>query len=174
MEHAEGRGPRDLVIAFIDLSFYARDASQRDDEVVAQLADVYYERVGDGAARAGGVVVKVLGDGALLAFPVDRADDALGELFALKAEIDAWLAADAWASRVTVKLHRGVVVAGDFGRRGAKRFDVLGKVVNVTARLPGPFHVTRELFDSLSPAARARLKEDPASATYVPADDGSA
>ena len=46
--------------------------------------------------------------------------------------IDTWLA---------VNIHAGPVVAGDFGPPGAERYDVVGKTVNVAARLG------REIFD---------------------------
>jgi adenylate cyclase len=164
-------GVRDLVISFVDLSLFAQNTSHREELAVAELVDAYYERIGDRVAGAGGTVVKFIGDGALLTFPVERADDAIAALFALREEIDAWLASEGWSSRLLVKVHAGPVVAGEYGARGAKRFDVLGNTVNVAARLPRPFHVTPQAFRLLSPALRQRLKKHTPPITYIPVED---
>ena len=50
-------------------------------------------------------------------------------------EIDQLMADRGWESRLTVKAHFGPVVAGHFGVASDKRYDILGKTVNVTARL---------------------------------------
>ena len=170
-QSCEPRAQRELVVCFLDLSYFARDAAQRDDAAVAEVVDQYYERVGDAVAAAGGTVVKHIGDGALVVFPTERADDAMSALFALRADVDSWLAALCWASRLMVKVHTGPVIAGGYGARGAKRFDVIGNVVNVAARLPRPFHVTPQVFRLLSPEARKRFKKHTPPVTYIPVDD---
>jgi adenylate cyclase len=165
------RAQRELVISFLDLSVFARDASHRDDAEIAEVVDQYYERVGARAAAAGGTVVKFIGDGALLVFPTERADAALDALLALRVEIDDWLSAKGWMSRLMVKVHCGAVIAGGYGARDAKRFDVIGNAVNVAARLPRPFHVTPQLFRLLSPELRRRLKKHTPPVTYIPVED---
>jgi class 3 adenylate cyclase len=165
------RAVRDLIICFLDLSDFARAASHREETEIAEMIDAYYERIADAAARAGGTVVKFIGDGALLAFPVDRADEALTALLDLRSQVDDWLRSDGWSSHLLVKAHSGPVVAGDYGPRDAKRFDVIGNVVNVAARLPRPFHISPQFFRLLAPETRQRLKKHTPPITYIPVED---
>jgi adenylate cyclase len=167
----KAREERAYVIVFLDLSVFARDAARRTELEIADIIDSYYERVAERTNAAGGTVVKFIGDGALLAFPTERADDAVDALLGLRAEIDRWLAEAGWLSRLMVKAHAGTVIAGDYGARGAKRFDVIGNVVNVAARLPRPFHVTPQVFRLLSSEGRTRLKKHTPPITYIPIDD---
>jgi adenylate cyclase len=171
MSLTEGRARRDLIIVFVDLSLFTRESSSRDDEATAALLDAYYERIANGTTRAGGTVVKFIGDGALLVFPVDRADDAMAGLFRLRQEVDEWLAERGSSSRLAIKAHAGSVIAGAFGARGDKRFDVLGDVVNTAARLPRPFHVSPQVFRLLSSEGRKLFKKHTPPVTYIPLDD---
>jgi adenylate cyclase len=168
---ANARAQRELIIVFVDLSVFTKDASSREETAIAEIIDAYYERVAAGVSAAGGAVVKFIGDGALLVFPHERADDALAALFALRREIDGWLAKEGWSSRLTVRAHSGSVIAGGFGARDAKQFDVIGNCVNVAARLPRPYHITPQVFRLLSPDARKRWKKHTPPITYIPAED---
>jgi adenylate cyclase len=168
---AEPRAERELVVAFLDLTFFTKDASHRAEVDVAEMIDAYYERVDEHTSRAGGIVVKFIGDGALLVFPPERADDAVVALVDLRRDVDRWLEREGWISRLSVKAHFGSVIAGEFGARAAKRFDVIGNVVNVAARLPRPFHVTPQVFRLLSPETRKKLKKHTPPITYIPIDD---
>jgi len=164
---------RELLISFIDLSFYTADSRRTDDdERLAGIVDAYYERVTEKVQGAGGVVVKFIGDGALLVFPPERADDALFALLALKADVDRWLAGEGWESRLVVKVHAGTAVAGHYGGRGEKRFDVLGGDVNVTARLATRgVAISAQAFRLLSAEARKRWKKHTPPITYIPMED---
>ena len=161
-----------LLISFIDLSGFARDAEGKDDQLVADVLDRYYERVGACVARAGGTLVKLIGDGALLVFPPDRADDAVLALLELRDDVAAMLAREGWHSALVVKLHAGEVVCGPFGATGDKRFDVIGGEVNVAARLPTrSFALSAEAFRALSADARTRFKKHTPPVTYIPITD---
>jgi adenylate cyclase len=168
------REVRDLVIVFLDLSTFTLDARGTDDARLAELVSSYYERVGRHASAAGGAVVKFIGDGALLVFPPDRADDALAALFAVKRDVDAWLIGEGWCSRLVVKVHCGTVIAGPFGGHGdgQDRFDIIGSEVNVAARLPTRhFAISPQAFRLLSPAGRQRFKKHTPPVTYIPVED---
>ena len=169
----EGRAARELVIVFLDLSVYTQDARRTaDDARLADIVDGYYERVADRCGAAGGTVVKFIGDGALLVFPVERADAATQALFDLKSDVDDWLAALGWESRLVVKAHCGSVVAGPYGARDEKRFDVIGDEVNVAARLPTrSFALSAQAFRRLSPEVRRRFKKHTPPITYIPVED---
>ena len=154
-----------LVVAFVDLSSFAMDARRvRDAARLADIVDAYYERLAAAVHGAGGRVVKYMGDGALITFPTERADDAVVALMDAKRNIDAWLAGERWDSRLVVKVHTGAVVAGAFGARGDKRFDVIGDTVNVAARLQTrAFAMSAETFRLLSPR-----RADPSRSTRPP------
>jgi adenylate cyclase len=168
-----GRSVRQLLISFIDLSGFARDAERTaNDEKLAELLDRYYERVGEAATRAGGRLVKLIGDGALLVFPPERADDAVDALLALRDDVATMFCGEGWSSTLVVKLHAGDVVCGQFGPAGDKRFDVVGGQVNIAARLPTrSFAISAEAFRALSKDGRTRWKKHTLPVTYIPLDD---
>jgi adenylate cyclase len=163
------RTSRELLICFLDLSTYTLDARRTaDDGRLAGIIDGYYERVAASTHAGGGTVVKFIGDGALLVFPPERADDAVTALLDLKAGTDAWLAGMGWESRLVVKAHAGPVVAGPFGARDDKRFDVLGDEVNVAARLQTrTLAISAQAFRLLSPDLRKRFKKHTPPITYI-------
>src|SRR5438477_2429767 len=119
MDTDSSRTTRRLLISFLDLAGFARAAERSDDAALASRLDAYYERVAEAVTGAGGTVVKWIGDGALIVFPPERADDAVRALLALRETI----ARDDWQVTLTVRLHAGEVVCGAFGGRGDKRFD---------------------------------------------------
>lgn len=161
-----------LVICFIDLSGFARDAEHREDAHIAEILDAYYELVGTHVSAAGGRVVKVIGDGALLAFPVERVDDGVDAVLSLRRDVDAMLSKRGWMSCLVAKVHVGDVVCGLFGPAGDKRFDVIGTEVNATARLPTrQVALSVEAFRALSPSTRERFKKHTPPITYIPVDD---
>jgi adenylate cyclase len=170
MDRIAERAVRRMLVSFIDIAGFARGAERTDDEHLADLLDRYYERIGTAADAGGGTLVKLIGDGALLAFPVERADAAVAALLALRADVPALF--DGWHSELVVKIHAGDVVCGPFGARDDKRFDVIGGEVNLAARLPTrSFALSAEAFRCLSPAMRARFKKHTLPITYIPSED---
>jgi adenylate cyclase len=169
MDCPDGREKRRLLIAFIDMAGFARAAETLDDDRLAEHVDRYYEHVGEHVERAGGMVVKWMGDGALIAFPPERGDDAVRALMALRDE----LATQAWCgTSLVVRLHAGEVVCGPFGARGNKRFDLIGGEVNIAARLPTRnFAISAEAFRTLSAEGRALFKKHTPAITYIPTGD---
>ena len=75
--------------------------------------------------------------------------------------------------RANVKAHFGQVVAGEFGARSEKRFDLLGKTVNTAAILVGSGGVTlsTEAFRKLGPELRRRFKKHSAPVTFIRSED---
>jgi class 3 adenylate cyclase len=170
MDRNTERAVRRLLIAFIDLAGFARGAERTPDAQLAELLDRYYERIGAAATAGGGTLVKLIGDGALLVFPPEHADAAVGALLVLRDDVATLF--EGWHSTLVVRLHAGDVVCGPFGASGDKRFDVIGGEVNLTARLPTrSFALSAEAFRALSPAARVRFKKHTQPVTYIPIDD---
>jgi len=166
------RTTRRYLISFIDLAGFARAAELVDDTTLATRLDTYYELVADTVERAGGTVVKWIGDGALLVFPPDRGDAAVRALLELRDAVADACARDGWHVALTVRVHAGEVVCGTFGARTDKRFDVIGGEVNLTARLPTKsFAISAEAFRTLTPDGRALFKKHTSPITYIPIGD---
>jgi class 3 adenylate cyclase len=92
-------------------------AAHGDARTVALLSD-YYALVAHAAASAGGRVVKVIGDGTLVTFPIDRVREAVETLRSLQAKgTRLWRGFDA-RCHVEVKVDACEVVCGLFGPPG--------------------------------------------------------
>jgi adenylate cyclase len=124
-----------MLVAFIDLARFQISSRRLSDEALAELVQDYYERVTDGLKGAGGRIVKFMGDGVLAVFPVDRASQAARTLLLLKQEIDARLAKRMFASTLVIRVNAGDVMAGEYGPKADRRFDVIGSAVNRAAAM---------------------------------------
>src|ERR1700722_19349208 len=89
---APGVSRTPLMVTFVDLARFQIASRRLSDEGLAELVQDYYERIADGLKGAGGRVVKFMGDGALIVFPIDRASQAVRTLLLLKQEIDTRMA----------------------------------------------------------------------------------
>ncbi len=161
-----------LLVAFTDFTRYAAEAARLEDAEVARVIDAYYELAGRTVAGAGGRVVKFIGDATLAVFPAEAIDRGVLALLELKTAADRLMADHGWESRLTVKAHFGPVVAGEFGGAADKRFDILGKTVNVTARLEASgVALSVEAFRQLGPDMRQRFKKHTPPVTYIRVED---
>jgi len=161
-----------LLIAFIDLTRFVAQAERLEDAEVARIMDGYYELVGRTVQAAGGRAVKFIGDAALIVFPSEAVDRGVLALLDLKRAVDQSMAERAWECRLIAKIHFGSVVAGHFGAQGDKRYDVLGKAVNVTAKLnTSGVALSAEAFQHLSPEVRKRFQKHTPPVTYIQQED---
>ncbi|HXI11759.1 MAG TPA: adenylate/guanylate cyclase domain-containing protein [Thermoanaerobaculia bacterium] len=158
-----------LVVAFTSFNAYTAQIDRLDDAVVAGVMDDYYALAGSAIRGAGGRVVKFIGDATLCVFPPDQADRAILELLELKNAADAFMTKRGWDCRLVVKVHFGPVAAGEFGAGADRRYDVLGKTVNVAVRLEasGGVDLSAEAFRCLGPEARTRFKKHTPPITYI-------
>ena len=148
----------DLVIVFIDLTRYDVQSQSLPAMAVAPTIDRFYEIVGDHVAAAKGILVKFIGDAALIVFPADAVNEAVEMLLRMQPEIDALMTEAGWECRFAAKVHVGPVVEGQFGARGAKRYDVIGKAVNIAARLKAHgISVTADVRRRLRPPLEHRV-----------------
>ena len=117
-------------------------AAHGDARTVALLSD-YYALVAHAAAGAGGRVVKVMGDGMLVTFPIDRVREAVETLRSLQAKgTSLWRGFDE-RCHVEVKVDAGEVVCGLFGPPGDERPDIYGDALNRLFKAPwGEFMLT--------------------------------
>ena len=117
-----------MVVATADIDGFTRGSRGRSNVEMFQFLDRFYEIVGDVVSSAGGTVVKFMGDGALLAFPEDRARQAVATLESLKERVRSLLAEMDPSMSLRIRAHVGPVACGPIGP--GKRFDVIGKCVS--------------------------------------------
>ena len=173
MSHPTGeRAATPLLVAFLDLSGFAAQATRVTDDELASVMDGWYERLAARVDAAGGRTVKFIGDAALIVWPAERADDGVTALLALKDDADAYFAQAGWPCRANVKAHVGECIAGGYGARGDKRFDVIGKAVNTAAMLDSNgVALSAEAFRALGPETRTRFKKHTWPVTYIRVED---
>lgn len=139
-------GQEDLVFAITSVSAATAAGRAHDDLQSATVLSNYYALVADAVHESEGRVVKVIGDGVLIVFPIQRAKDAVKALQALQSSAtNLWTAFDT-RCRVQVKVGAGSLAAGPMGPPGAERFDVYGTALNDLFKAPaGDFVITPEL-----------------------------
>jgi adenylate cyclase len=166
------RASTPLLIVFMDLTRFNAQGLKTADDVVADTIDRYYEMTGQAVRQAGGTVVKFIGDAVLAVFPEDGVDWAAAMLLDLKDAVDQMMTQQGWECRLNAKAHFGPVMAGSFGERGAKRYDVIGANVNITARLESHgITLSAEAFRKLGPDMRTRFRKHTPPISYIRAED---
>jgi class 3 adenylate cyclase len=130
--------PAPRAIVFVDLTDFTRLTEERGDETAVRTAASLQREADAAAARHGGRLVKLLGDGAMLQFPEPAAGvraatdlvEAMGDQGALSAHAG---------------VHAGSVIERDL--------DVFGRTVNLASRIadvagPGEVLASREVVDA--------------------------
>lgn len=164
------RAEQPLLIVFADITRFQHSARGTPDAALADLLDAFYRHATEQVARAGGRVVKFMGDAFLAVWPGDAAGAGVASLPGLKTSVDSWWASKGWDSCLVIKAHFGRAVAGPFGPDG--RFDVIGNEVNTAATLPArTVTLSAEAFRCLGAADRKAWKKHTAPAVYIPGED---
>ena len=156
-----------LGVAFFDLSRIAEWSSGEEDAHVAGFLQAFYELSARRIEAAGGRVVKFMGDAGLAVFAREAAEGVIFALCELTREARALAREFGLDTYLNVNVHVGDVMAGGFGPPGAERYDVIGKTVNVAARL-GRRGVTLspQAFRCLAAEARKRFAKITPPVTY--------
>jgi len=159
-----------LGVTFFDLSRISEWASSEDDETVASFFQKFYELAAEHIEPAGGRIVKFIGDAGLAVFPKKSAEDVVFALCAFADQARATAGEFGLDTYLNVNVHVGPVIAGTFGPPSLGRFDVLGKTVNIAARLgrrgvvlsPQAYRClsaeARERFDKVTPPTTYRFR----------------
>ncbi|TXL73004.1 adenylate/guanylate cyclase domain-containing protein [Vineibacter terrae] len=140
------RGQAEAIHAVIwssDLSDFTRVADEIPPGAMLAMLNAYAEIVVDAITTQGGDVLKFIGDGILAIFrdedPHGACGRALDAARAMLAKVDALKVrrrADGLpVTNVTLALHVGEVLYGNFGSATRLDFTVLGPAVNETARI---------------------------------------
>jgi class 3 adenylate cyclase len=156
-----------LGVAFFDLSRFAEWASSDDDERIARFLQRFYALAAEHVEPAGGRIVKFMGDAGLAVFPTESAEGVILALCELARDARRCAGQAGLDAYLNVNVHVGPVLAGDFGPPGAERYDVIGKTVNIAARL-GRRGVTlsSQAFRCLSTEGRQRFDKITRPVTY--------
>jgi class 3 adenylate cyclase len=149
-----------LVVAFFDLTSFAEWSSSEEDELIAGFLQSFYGLAAGSIEKAGGRIVKFMGDAGLCVFPKEAAESGILALCELTRLARARARESGLDAYLNINVHVGPLLTGSFGTPGAERFDVIGKTVNIAARL-GRRGVTlsAQAFRCLSPEARQRFEK---------------
>ncbi len=133
-----------FAIAAVDGS--TRVGRTRPDLEMASVLSEYYALAAESLSSSQGRIVKVIGDGILVVFPVSRAREAVAALRRFQSSATAlWSEIDP-SCRTQVKVGVGTLATGPFGPPGGERFDVYGNALNQLFKVPAvEFFVTPEL-----------------------------
>jgi class 3 adenylate cyclase len=135
---------KDVTIMFADLKGFTALAEQLEPARLVELLNGYFERMATAIAEHRGYLAKFIGDGLLALFGALEANpwqtnDALHAALAMRtaiAEYNGELAAKGLpAIAAGIGIHRGPVVTGVLGTSALKEYGVIGRTVNVAARI---------------------------------------
>ncbi|MFO1036533.1 MAG: adenylate/guanylate cyclase domain-containing protein [Geminicoccaceae bacterium] len=138
-------------IWFCDLRGFTAMSDRFERQMLIRVMNRWFDIMGTAIEKAGGEILKFMGDGLLAVFPLDgdhagtceRVLDAVGEAFAGTEELNQKLAAKGEAPmRFGLALHAGDVEFGNIGTAHRLDFTVIGPAVNMASRLEG---LTKEL-----------------------------
>ncbi|MGH7427675.1 MAG: adenylate/guanylate cyclase domain-containing protein [Candidatus Methylomirabilaceae bacterium] len=136
----------ELVFAITTVDGSTRAARTRPDVEMASVLADYYALASDTLSSSQGRIVKVIGDGILLVFPIPLAREAVAALRRFQAAATTlWAEVDP-GCRTQVKVGVGSLATGPFGPPGDERFDVYGSALNQLFKAPGAdFVITPDL-----------------------------
>jgi class 3 adenylate cyclase len=135
---------KDVTILFADLKGFTALAERLDPARLVELLNGYFERMGAAVAAHRGHLAKFIGDGLLALFGALepnpwQTNDALHAALAMRAalaEYNAGLRARGLPELAAgIGIHCGPVVAGVLGTSVVKEYGVIGRTVNVAARV---------------------------------------
>jgi adenylate cyclase len=147
-------------VAFFDFSRMAEWASSQEDERIADMFQEFYCLAAERIQKAGGRVVKFIGDAGLAVFPQEAGEQVVLALADLSKEARERAAAHGFDTYLNINVHFGTMLEGTFGPPGLERYDVLGKTVNIAARLGRRgLTLSQQAFRCLGPKARERFEK---------------
>jgi class 3 adenylate cyclase len=135
----------ELVFAIVSVDGSTRVGRTRPDLEMAAVLAEYYSLAAESLRSSQGRIVKVIGDGILVVFPVSQAREAVAALRRLQSAATAlWSELDP-GCRAQVKAGVGMLATGPFGPPGDQRFDVYGNALNQLFKAPAAeFFMTPE------------------------------
>ena len=148
----------ELGIAFFGLGRLREWHSASEDRRVAGFLQSYYDLAGRIMAGAGARLVKLNGAEGLCVIPAAGMAAGVQALCELAGAARRLARKHGFDAHLSVRVHFGAVVSGEFGPPGLRRYDVIGKAVNVVARMGGRGVVlTAQAYRQLDHASRQRF-----------------
>ena len=148
----------ELGIAFFGLTRLREWHSSSEDLRVAQFLQSYYTLTSRTIAGAGARLVKLNGAEGLCVIPAAGMAAGVHALCELTSSVRRLAREQGFDAHLNVQVHFGAVVCGEFGPPNLSRYDVIGKAVNVAARLGGRGVVlTAQAYRQLDHASRQRF-----------------
>jgi class 3 adenylate cyclase len=126
-------GVRHIALMFSDLRGSTHLYEEIGDAAAYSRVNRHFDFIKESVARAGGSIVKTMGDGVMCAFA--RLDDALTAALEMQRQVGLWCRAEGIDPPLVLKLgvHAGPVIA----MTANGRLDYFGRTVNMAARLGG-------------------------------------
>jgi class 3 adenylate cyclase len=152
-----------LLIAFIDIQgFRALSQATPDSVALFTLLNGWARNIITETERGEGMVLKFIGDSALIIFPENKVDEGVLTLLSTREKSDAYFQSLGFNNRVRLTAHLGEVAIGMFGTEGAQRLDIIGDAVNVAAALGRGEHrshliISPQVFRHLASVTRKRF-----------------
>ncbi|MDE0448822.1 MAG: hypothetical protein OXH96_19325 [Spirochaetaceae bacterium] len=157
----------ELGVAFFGLGRLREWHSASEDRYVAELLQSCYVLAGRALADAGARLVKLNGAEGLCVIPAGRMAAGVRALCELAGEVRGLACDRGFDAHLNARVHFGAVVSGEFGPPGLRRYDVIGKAVNVAARLGGRGVVlTAQAYRQLDHASRQRFDKHTPPVSY--------
>ena len=141
-----GPATAELILAVSTVTGFTKACMEHGDSATYTELSRYYAAVSDAVNPAGGRIIKVMGDGVLITFPVDRGREAIHALQELQIDESARLRQFDERCHLQVKVTVGQVACGDLGPPGDERFDIVSDALNQLVKAPwSDFELTPEV-----------------------------
>jgi adenylate cyclase len=166
----------ELLLCFCDIQNFRRIAEEKPDPMeIFRLLDGMAKLVIDQVEKAGGIVVKFIGDESFIVFPPEKADEGMNALLALKTGVEKYFGKQKCAMKMRFCVHYGEAVIGAFGSGRNRTVDAVGDHVNLAASLArgehrGRFIISAQAFRKLLPATRRKFHKFTPPIVYLAED----
>ena len=144
-EHAGlGGEKREVTILMSDIRGFTPISEELEPESLANLLNVYFEKMIEAITKYHGVIIEIVGDGILAVFgaPIPTAEhteDAIAAAIMMQnamGEVNRFCSKNGFSSlEMGIGIHRGEVFIGNVGSEQMMRYNVIGKAVNECSRL---------------------------------------
>lgn len=160
----------DLLLSFVDLTKFVATSSDLDDMQLFALMDEFFGLIESTVQKAGGMLLKPMGDAALIIFEPEKVNEGVAALLELKEKTDQFMSERGYSCKLIVKVGYGPVVCGKIGN--SRFLDVYGSTVNETAMIRSfGFALSAGAFRALSPEMREKFKKHTPAIRYIPVSE---
>ena len=157
---------RTMTVLFSDMAGFTDFSEMADIRVLTRVINVYMERMSAVVLEQGGTIDKFIGDAVMAILGAPEPMDPSEQARRAVEVAHAWHQAVAELAHATeqvpplhlrIGIHQDVVAVGSFGGRHRSDYTVLGRGVNVAARLeqrcnPGEILLSEDVMRRLDPA----------------------